>query len=107
MATTARFFVLWGRPGDPAAFEQHYRDVHIPLALEIPGLRRYTLSRDIAPVHGKNACYVVAEIDFDDLGSLQAAFQSPQGRATAADAALLAEQASVQMMIYELEMVLS
>lgn len=34
MATTARFLVLWGRPGDPAAFERHYREVHIPLALE-------------------------------------------------------------------------
>jgi uncharacterized protein (TIGR02118 family) len=103
MATTARFLVLWGRPGDPAAFERHYRKVHIPLALQIPGLRRYTLSRDITPVRGEDVYYLVAELDFDDLAALRAAFQSPQGQATAADVAHLARHAAVKSMIYQLE----
>jgi uncharacterized protein (TIGR02118 family) len=37
--------VLYDRPDDPEAFDRHYRDVHIPLARKIPGLRRYTVSR--------------------------------------------------------------
>lgn len=103
MATTARLLVQWGRPDDPAAFERHYRQVHVPLALQIPGLRRYTLSHDITPVRGEEAYYLIAELDFDDLAALQAAFQSPEGQATAADAANLAQHATVRGMIYQLE----
>jgi uncharacterized protein (TIGR02118 family) len=29
---TARFIALYETPADPAAFDRHYRDVHIPLA---------------------------------------------------------------------------
>lgn len=103
MATTARFLVLWGQPDDPAGFEWHYREVHVPLALQIPGLRRYVLSRDITPVRGEHSYYLVAELDFDDLAALQAAFQSPQGQATAADVANLAQHATVASMTYQIE----
>jgi uncharacterized protein (TIGR02118 family) len=103
MAATARFLVLWGQPEDPISFERHYRDVHIPLALKIPGLRRYTLSRKIVPIRGENPYYLVAELDFDDLDSLRAGFASPEGQGTAHDVATLAEHASVQSIIYELE----
>ncbi len=103
MAATARFMVLWGRPDDPAAFEQHYRKVHVPLALQMPGLRRYTLSHDITPVRGQDVYYLVAELDFDDLAALRAAFRSPQGQATAADVANLAQHAAVKSMTYQLE----
>ncbi|MGH3169908.1 MAG: EthD family reductase [Trebonia sp.] len=103
MTTTARLMVLWGRPSDPAAFERHYREVHIPLALRIPGLRRYTLSRDITLARGEDAYYLVAELDFDDITALRAGFQSPQGQATAADVANLSRYATVKGMIYQLE----
>lgn len=103
MATAARFLVLWSRPDDPASFERHYRAVHIPLALEIPGLRRYTLSRNITPIRGEGPPYLVAELDFDDLTSLHAAFQSSQGQATAGDVTNLAENAALKSMIFELE----
>lgn len=99
----ARFLVLWGRPDDPAAFERHYRDVHIPLALKIPGLRRYSVSHDIAAVRGGDPYYRVAELKFDNLESLRSGFQSPEGQATARDVARLAEHATVKSMIYELE----
>jgi uncharacterized protein (TIGR02118 family) len=103
MAATARFLALWGQPDDPAAFEQHYRDTHIPLALQIPGLRRYTLSRNVAAVEGQDPYYLIAELDFDDLPSLQAAFQSPEGQATAGDVVTLAQGATVRRLIYELQ----
>ncbi|MEV7021189.1 EthD family reductase [Kitasatospora sp. NPDC093558] len=103
MATRARFLVLWGTPQDPAEFERHYRDVHIPLARKLPGLRRYSLSRNAMPIRGGDAYYLVAELDFDDITSLREAFGSPEGRATAADVAVLAAGASVHSMVYELE----
>jgi uncharacterized protein (TIGR02118 family) len=97
-----RFLVLYDRPDDPEAFDRHYRDVHVPLARKIPGLRRYTVSRDATSVRGGEPYYLVAELDWDDMPALQRAFQSPEGQATAADVANLAGS-GVRSMIFELE----
>jgi len=64
----------------------------------LPGLRRYAVSRDVAAVRGA-PYYLVAELDWDTMDELRAAFASPEGRATAADAARLAELAPVRSMI--------
>ncbi len=70
-------------PADPAVFEEHYREVHVPLAAKIPGLRRYTLSKP----HGLSATapYLVAELWFDDAAGLDAGLRSPEGAAASAD----------------------
>jgi uncharacterized protein (TIGR02118 family) len=103
MATTARFLVLWGTPEDPEKFDRHYREVHIPLVQKLPGLRRYTLSRNAVAVRGGDPYYRVAELDFDDVEALRAAFGSDPGRETAADVSALSAGAPVHSMIYELE----
>jgi uncharacterized protein (TIGR02118 family) len=103
MATGARFVVLWGTPEDQDRFDRHYRDVHIPLAKQLPGLRRYTVSRNATTMRGGAPYYVIAELDFDDMVALRNAFSSPQGQATAADVASLAEGTAVHSMVYELE----
>lgn len=107
MAATARFIVLWDTPQDPAEFDRHYRQVHIPLVRKIPGLRRYTLSANATTVRGGDPYYRIAELDFDDLASLQHGFQSAEGQAAAADVNHMAAGARVRSMIYELEDVLS
>lgn len=103
MTTTARFTVLWDVPQNPAEFDRHYREVHIPLVRQLPGLRRYTLSRNVVRIRGGSPYYLIGELDFDDMASLQQAFQSPQGQATAADTAELVRSAQVRSMVYELE----
>jgi uncharacterized protein (TIGR02118 family) len=103
---TARFIVLWETPANPDEFDRHYRDAHIPLARRLPGLRSYTLGRDLVAVRGGEPCYLVAELEWDTMDELRAAFDSPEGRATAADAAHLQELAPVRMMIYSDESVL-
>ncbi|HEX4213721.1 MAG TPA: EthD family reductase [Candidatus Dormibacteraeota bacterium] len=100
---SARFLVLWDAPRDPVEFDRHYREVHIPLAKKMPGLRRYTLSRNVVPIRGGEPLHAIGELDFDDMASLQRAFGSPEGRATAADVANLAAGATVRSMTYELE----
>ncbi|MHB8414210.1 MAG: EthD family reductase [Acidiferrobacteraceae bacterium] len=40
----ARMIVIYRTPADPAAFDKHYVDVHIPLAKNLPGLKRYEVS---------------------------------------------------------------
>ncbi|WP_026306854.1 EthD family reductase [Smaragdicoccus niigatensis] len=98
-----RFLVMYQQPTDVDAFEQHYRDVHIPLAKGLPGLRRYAVSRNVRPVRGEAQFYLVAELEWDDMESLRRDFASPDGRATAADVETLAQWSAVQSMIYEPE----
>jgi hypothetical protein len=55
-------------------------------------------------VRGGEQYYLVAELDWDDMGSLQRDFASDLGRATATDMANLeALSPGVQSMILELE----
>jgi uncharacterized protein (TIGR02118 family) len=96
---TARFLAVYETPADPGAFDRHYREIHIPLLRDLPGLRRYTVSRDLTALHGE-PFYLVTELEWDTMDELRAAFASPQGRATAADAARLQELAQVRRMIF-------
>jgi uncharacterized protein (TIGR02118 family) len=96
----ARFLVIWETPSDEEAFNRHYQEVHIPLAKGLPGLRSYTLGRNPSPIRGE-ACYLVGELEFDDMEALKAAFASEQGTANAADVSTLSELAPVRSMIYE------
>ena len=96
---TARFLALYETPADPQAFDRHYREVHLPLLRQLPGLRRYTISRGITPLHGE-PLYLIAELEWGTMDELRAAFASPGGRATAADAARLQELAPVRRMIF-------
>ena len=80
-----RFLVVYPQPTDTAAFERHYFDVHVPLAKQLPGLRRYTVSRNAAPIRGTETFHLVAELDWDDLESMRRDFASPLGQETARD----------------------
>jgi uncharacterized protein (TIGR02118 family) len=98
-----RLLVLYEKPGDQSAFDSHYRDVHIPLVKALPGLRQYTISRNAVATSGGEAFYLVAELDWDDMDALGAAFASPEGQATTADLARLAPGGGVRSMIFEVE----
>lgn len=82
------------------AFERHYRAVHIPLAMRLPGLRRYTLSRNARAVRGGSPSYPVAELDWD--AALREAFESALGLSTANDVVRLVG-GGVRSMVFELE----
>jgi uncharacterized protein (TIGR02118 family) len=99
---TARFLALYETPPDPEAFDRHYREIHIPLGRRLPGLRRYAVSRGPAAVRGA-PYYLAADLDWDTMDELRAAFASPEGRATATDAARLQEFAPVRSMIFTLD----
>jgi uncharacterized protein (TIGR02118 family) len=100
---TARLLALYETPDDPEAFDRHYQEVHVPLGRRLPGLRRYVVSRDVASLRGGDPYYLVAELEWDTMDDLRAAFASPEGRATAADAARLEELAVVRSMIFSAE----
>jgi hypothetical protein len=45
LGAVVRFLVLYDEPADAAEFDRHDRQVHVPLAKPLAGLRRYTVSR--------------------------------------------------------------
>ena len=99
---TAQFLAVYETPADPPAFDRHYREVHVPLAGKLPGLRRFDLSRDVSGVRG-SPYHLIAQLEWDTIEDLRAAFASPAGQATAADAARLAEMAVVRSMVFVTE----
>jgi uncharacterized protein (TIGR02118 family) len=99
----ARFVVMYDTPSDIEAFERHYREVHIPLAKQLPGLRRYTVSHDATPVIGE-PYHLVAMLDWDDRESLRMALDSEAGNKTAEDAITnLSRYTTIRGMIVQLD----
>jgi uncharacterized protein (TIGR02118 family) len=99
----ARLVVMYDTPSDLAAFERHYNEVHIPLAKQYPGLRRFTRSHEPAAVIGE-PCYMVVMLDWDDMAALEAALGSEAGQRIAEDATSnLACYATFHGMILQLE----
>jgi uncharacterized protein (TIGR02118 family) len=83
---TVKLMVLYTRPDDEAAFDQHYLGVHMPLVRTIPGLQRAETGAITAALDGgEQTYYRVAELYFADQAAMQAGFASAEGGATAAD----------------------
>lgn len=99
----AQMVVIYREPADPQAFEAHYFGVHVPLAKQLPGLRRYEVSqRPILSPSGDPEPYLIATLHFDDLAALRQAFATPAGQACAADRRVLAPNAGdVQMYLFD------
>jgi uncharacterized protein (TIGR02118 family) len=96
-----RLVVLYGTPKDPGAFDKYYFETHVPIAKQIPGLRKYEVSRGaIGTPAGPARHHLIATLHFDDMNAVQNAFASPQGQATAADVAKFAT-GGVEMMFFD------
>src|SRR5579862_1599562 len=82
----AQLVVMYKTPTDTASFDKHYFERHVPIAKQIPGLRKYEVSHgDVATPAGPSGYHLVALLHFDDMGAIQAAFGSAQGQAAVAD----------------------
>jgi uncharacterized protein (TIGR02118 family) len=83
---TVKLVVLYTHPEDPAAFDEHYIGVHMPLVSKIPGLQRAETSALTAALDGgEHTYYRMAELYFADDAAMGAGFGSPEGSACAAD----------------------
>jgi len=80
-----RLVVEYGQPTDPAAFDRHYRDVHVGLAQAIPGLLRYTIGHARAMDGSTPQAYLIAELDFESAEAMGAGMSSAAGAAAGAD----------------------
>jgi uncharacterized protein (TIGR02118 family) len=79
---------IYGHPTDPTAFEAYYAEIHSPIAMKMPYVKRFDLAKAIAsPGQDLPALYRTADIWFDDLEQCQACLGSPEGMATGEDLA--------------------
>ncbi len=97
----AKLLVLYKTPQDTVAFDTYYAETHIPIAKKIPGLRKYSVSRGPVTTPGGPApVHLVAELQFDDVAAVGAAFASPEGQAAVADVGKFAT-GGVDLLIYD------
>ncbi|HEU0009944.1 MAG TPA: EthD family reductase [Verrucomicrobiae bacterium] len=81
-----RLLVLYGQPKDTAAFDKYYREVHIPIARRMHGLKKWTVGKvtgtpddEPSPYYYLVDLYMESREDFDEL------LRSPEGQAAVAD----------------------
>ena len=97
----ATLLVLYKIPADPAAFDRHYAETHIPLAKKIPGLRSYRVSKGaVGTPAGASDLHMVATLTFDSLAAIQAGLGAPEGAAAAGDLANFAG-AGVELFMFD------
>lgn len=80
-----KLVVLYKKPTDVQAFENHYREVHTPLARKMPGLKRLEISHFTGSPGGEPKFYMMAELYFENVEAMKAALSSPEGKAAAKD----------------------
>lgn len=98
----AKMVVIYKTPKNPAAFDKHYHEVHVPLAKKLPGLVRYEVSRGpVASLTGGPAPYLVGTLYFRDLAAMKSAFASDLGRQCAEDRKVLAANDEVDIYFFD------
>jgi pimeloyl-ACP methyl ester carboxylesterase len=56
-AGPVKFVALYGPPADPAAFDRYYAETNVPLAHQLPGLRRVETAQILGTAQGGTAPY--------------------------------------------------
>ena len=85
-----KLIAVYQKASDVPAFERHYRDIHCPLAMKLPGLKKCELGWVRGALGGDARYHLVAELYFEDRAALNAALNSPEGKAAAKDVASFA-----------------
>ena len=81
-----KLIALYEKPDDPAAFWDHYLNVHAPLTETLPGLRAVNLNRVTGDAFGGEPRYVlIAEMIFPDRATFDEAMRSSENRALGKD----------------------
>ncbi|MDQ2866273.1 MAG: EthD family reductase [Candidatus Eremiobacteraeota bacterium] len=100
---SVKLLVMYDNPSNSSAFEKHYKDVHVPLAGKVTGVRRAELAKVFPKEDGSpTPAYRVAELYFDDYKSACDAIASEDGQTLLADAKQLG-QAGVRFLLCDIE----
>lgn len=96
-----RMTVIYDHPADPDKFLTHYREVHAPLASEMPGLRSFQWSVSEMPDGSRPPHFLVAALDWDSKEDALAALGTPAGQAGAEDIGSFVAPGGVSMSFSE------
>ena len=80
-----KLVVLYKKPADMQAFEDHFSSVHLQLMEQVPGIVKTELARFFAGPTGEPPYYMLFEAYFADRAALEAALRSPENRAADRD----------------------
>jgi uncharacterized protein (TIGR02118 family) len=81
-----RLSVLYGVPTDPRAFDEYYRNLHIPIARRMRGLSRWTITPILLPADGSTVPYhMIADLYAPSREHMQEILDSPEGKAARED----------------------
>jgi len=76
-----KLVILFNQPENPADFERRWSEEFVPLAEQMPGLRKVVVSHTQGGPAGPVPIYLIHELHFESLDALAAAMASPQGTA--------------------------
>lgn len=76
---------LYRRPSDEAGFLSYYEQVHVPLALKMPGMLSLSHGRVSRDLTGDGSVFYMAIMTFPDHPTLEQALTSPEGQAASRD----------------------
>lgn len=97
-----KIVALWSapKPGDVDAFESYYREVHVPKAVVVPGVKRITLTRIDSGLEGAAApFYRVAELVFESPEALEKSARSDLWQTMRDDARQMIERFGVTLTV--------
>jgi uncharacterized protein (TIGR02118 family) len=78
--------VLYNHPEDPAVFDRHYREVHAPLAKDVPGLQAYTLNFcEPGPDGSQPPYHLIATLTWESKEAVLSALGSAEMKAASED----------------------
>lgn len=99
---SARIVAVHKKPKDPAAYDKYYQEVHVPLALKLPGLLKYEVTAGpVVYADGESDIHLIATLHFADLAAVHKALDSEQGRAAAADLPNFSEPGAIRLLYFE------
>jgi uncharacterized protein (TIGR02118 family) len=77
-----KYVALYRVPEDAESFDKNYFATHVPIVNDTPGLVRTELAKVTRTMVGEPAYYLLAELYFDSVESMKAAFKTDPWRAS-------------------------
>ena len=99
----AKLIAIHKMPADSEQYRSYYVKTHVPLALALPGLRKYELSTgSVATEVGLLRVLLVATLHFDSVEAARNALDSAEGHAAMEDVPKFATDTNVEILIEDL-----
>jgi uncharacterized protein (TIGR02118 family) len=80
-----KLVAIYSIPENVEEFNQHYFETHAPLAKKVPGLIKLEVSKVYGAPMGESNLHLIAEMYFENKGTLAEAMNSSEMRATGKD----------------------